>query len=257
MQKRPRIIVFSDLDGTLLDHATYRWDSAAGVVARVLGAGHGLVLATSKTAAEVVVIRAELGAAAWPAIVENGGGILAPGASAQTDHSVYHRIRDAIPQLPPGFVGFGDMTVAEVAEATGLSRQAAEGAKARCFSEPGTWTGSAKELDFFLAALNTFGLVAQRGGRFLTLSFGRTKADRMAEITALYQPDRTIALGDAPNDVAMLEQADHGVIVANPGGKTIPPLVGEETGQIQRTLMHGPAGWSAALGNLLDALDSS
>ena len=87
----------------------------------------------------------------------------------------------------------------------------------------------------------------------LTLSFGQTKADRMAELIAEYQPAHTVALGDAPNDVEMLQTADTGVIVANPHRKALPALKGEETGAIIRTALPGPQGWNAAiLGLLID-----
>ena len=78
------------------------------------------------------------------------------------------------------------------------------------FSEPGTWRGTAEQKQEFLAALAEKGVSAQQGGRFLTLSFGRNKVDQMRSIIDTYNPRHTIALGDAPNDVAMLEHADIG-----------------------------------------------
>jgi mannosyl-3-phosphoglycerate phosphatase len=73
----------------------------------------------------------------------------------------------------------------------------------------------------------------------------------MSEIVNRYNPSFTIALGDAPNDVEMLEAADLGVIVANPDGKPIPRLDGETKGRIIRTKEPGPAGWADAVLRLL------
>ena len=77
------MIVFTDLDGTLLDHETYRFDAALPALETLAARGVPLVLATSKTAAEIGPIRQALGRDV-PAIVENGGGIDWAGDAAVT-----------------------------------------------------------------------------------------------------------------------------------------------------------------------------
>ena len=89
----------------------------------------------------------------------------------------------------------------------------------------------------------------------MTLSFGATKADQMAAILSRFMPRHSVALGDAPNDTEMLEAAEFGIIVANPHRAPLPPLAGEENGQILRTSEAGPAGWNGAIMALLDRLD--
>ena len=106
----------------------------------------------------------------------------------------------------------------------------------------------------FLENLGSLGISATKGGRFLTLSFGATKADRMAEIMARYSGSVSIALGDAPNDVEMIKAADYGVIVANPGHAPLPTLPGEKGGRIIRTKKPGPEGWSEAVMRILSDL---
>ena len=241
------LLVFSDLDGTLLSHGDYGWAEARPGLARLRALGAGLVLASSKTSAEMIPLRDEIGFSDWPAIVENGAGILWPGETDIGDAQTYADLRKTIKTLPVGFVGFGDMTVQEVADQTGLDSQAASRARQRQFSEPGVWTGTRAELDTFLAALKNAGLSARQGGRFLTISSGRTKADAMSEVTARLKPDRTIALGDAPNDAEMIMAADIGVIVRNPHGPGIAPLTSDQSGRILRTTQVGPAGWAEAI----------
>jgi mannosyl-3-phosphoglycerate phosphatase len=250
----PRLLVFSDLDGTLLDHQSYSWQPAAGVLRRLELAGCGVILASSKTAAEIAPLREAMGLSDWPAIVENGGGLLEAGADGGGGDGPYRELRAAIGRLPGGFIGFGDMTAQDIADRTGLSPKDAALAQARQFSEPGLWTGSNAGRENFIAKAREAGLLAQQGGRFLTLSFGGTKADRMAEIIARYRPARTVALGDAPNDLDMLTRADLGVVVANPASPGIPPLPEEADGRIRRTRLHGPAGWAEAMTALLDEL---
>lgn len=253
-----RLIVFTDLDGTLLDHADYSYSAAGPALAALRARNVPLILASSKTAAEIVPLHDALGLGDWPMIVENGAARVQPGEAAN-DRSIYDRLRAALAELPQNisqpFQGFGDMSNAEVAEATGLSPKAAGLARQRNFTEPGLWSGSADALDRFLGALAEKGIAARRGGRFLTLSYGGTKAGQMAGILTDLGAETSIALGDAPNDVEMLERADFGVIIRNDHGGGIPALPGESTGHITRSALPGPAGWNAAILGLLDRLD--
>ncbi|MCA0928171.1 HAD-IIB family hydrolase [Ruegeria profundi] len=240
------LLVFSDLDGTLLDHHDYGWDAAKPGLERLRGLGAGLILASSKTAEEIRVLQQEMGVTDMPAIVENGAGILWPGKPDSNDDD-YNRLRAVLETLPKGFLGFGDMTDLDVARETGLSPAQATLARRRRFSEPGLWTGSQAGLQAFLKEAARNGVTARQGGRFLTLSFGRTKADAMAEVIRRLKPIRTIALGDAPNDAEMIQTADQGVVVANPDGPSIPPFPPEIETQILRTTHSGPQGWSEAI----------
>lgn len=255
MKSRTRLVVFSDLDGTLLDHHDYSWTAANPALAALRTIGAPLVLCSSKTATEIESIQRDLGIAGTPAIVENGAGMLGDAGTGADD---YKRLRDMLNTLPTvlrtPFQGFGDMDAARVARITGLGVAAAAAAKMRAFSEPGLWSGSAAGRAAFIDALAQMGIAAREGGRFLTLSFGATKADRMAQIIAKYAPDHTIALGDAPNDVEMLCAADHGVIVANPARQALPELSAEAEGRIIRTTKAGPAGWNDAVLRLIRQL---
>ncbi|WP_428927550.1 HAD-IIB family hydrolase [Marinibacterium sp. SX1] len=264
MTRNPPALVFTDLDGTLLDHDSYDWSPAAPLLGRLTAAGIPVVLASSKTGAEMVPLRREMGLQGAPLICENGAGVIAAGPGpAAADRDAYERLRaglDALPRALRGsFEGFGDMGPGRIAEITGLAPDAAAAAALRAFSEPGLWHGDAAGQDRFLAGLAERGITGRRGGRFLTLSFGGTKADRMDEIAGQYGRPVTIALGDAPNDREMLETADYGIVIANAHGTPLPPLAGETGGEgrggrIRRSRQPGPHGWSAELAGLLSDL---
>ncbi|MEP4197319.1 MAG: HAD-IIB family hydrolase [Aliishimia sp.] len=245
------LLVFTDLDGTLLSHATYEYDAAGPALKRLENIGVGVVMASSKTAPEIYALREDLRLQQWPAIVENGAGLLKPHAKGALDGSNYAQLRARLNKISADlrvlFFGFGDMDVALVAEKTGLSLPVATLAKERAFSEPGIWTGAPEEKAAFLEVLKAQGISAREGGRFLTLSFGATKADQIAQITKDLAPRYTIALGDAPNDIEMLEAADFGVIIANPHSAPLPELKGEKSGKIIRTTQSGPEAWNAAM----------
>ena len=91
-------MIFTDLDGTLLDHETYDWSPAAPLLGRLTAAGIPVCLASSKTAAEMVPLRAAMGLSAAPLICENGAGIVPGGEATATgaDRSAYARLRAAL-----------------------------------------------------------------------------------------------------------------------------------------------------------------
>ncbi|NSX55842.1 HAD-IIB family hydrolase [Parasulfitobacter algicola] len=248
------LIVFTDLDGTLLDHDSYSFAAALPALDRLRAANIPVILASSKTAAEITPLREELGLAACPAIVENGAGLMAA-YSSNVEGSDYSNLRRKLDELPANlrrlFVGFGDMSTEQIAQDTGLPDKSAQDAANRQFSEPGIWHGSSAELDTFTNQLAARGISARRGGRYLTLSFGKTKADQMQSILGQFSTPTSIALGDAPNDIEMIMTADIGVIVHNPHHDALPDIDGERDGRIIRTKLSGPAGWNAALQQIL------
>ncbi len=267
MNSSPALLVFTDLDGTLIDHDTYRWDAAVPALQALAQIGAGVILASSKTAAEISLWQRQLDLIHWPAIVENGSGVLSPDTTTTTTATAtarpnrYDELRSILNSLPgtlrKQYQGFGDMTVDTVSATTGLSVESAALAKTRAYSEPGLWTGNAADRDEFIRLLQHQNVSAREGGRFLTLSFGQTKADCMSQIITRYNPQTTIALGDAPNDVEMLQAADIGIIVANPHREPLPTLAGEASGRIIRTALAGPHGWNDAILRYLTRFDSN
>lgn len=255
MSDKPQLLVFSDLDGTLLDHQSYEWYAAAPALDALKSINAGLILASSKTAPEVAIVRAELKIEQWPAIVENGAGVMASHSDDCKEESQYRNLLSSLENISPSlrqhFTGFSDMPTKKVANITGLSVKNAALAKQRAFSEPGIWNGSNTEKEIFLKLLHEMGIHAQQGGRFLTLSYGANKADQLWTLAKQFEPCGTIALGDAPNDIAMLEAADIGVIVANPDAPPLPKLDGEAQGHIIRTKDAGPNGWNATILELI------
>ena len=70
----PRTVIFTDLDGTLLDPYTYSCTEVMPLVTRLRDKGIPLIFCSSKTRAEQEVYQKELGIAE-PFIVEDGGAI--------------------------------------------------------------------------------------------------------------------------------------------------------------------------------------
>ena len=259
-----QIIVFSDLDGSLLDHDTYAYDDALPALNVLRVSNIPLILCSSKTAAEMAPLRAVLGFADCAAIVENGAGILAPFAHIPEPAPHHARLLQIVKHLPaePGnqFCGFTDWDNATLQKHTGLDASQAILAARRDYTEPGLWLGDDRARTEFIEILALAGVVAQQGGRFLTLGFATNKAQRMQEIVRTYATTQSggvtsIALGDAPNDIDMLQQADYGIVIPNPAHAAIPKLTGESSGCIVRASEAGPAGWNATLLALLKKIN--
>lgn len=257
------LLFFSDLDGTLLDHETYSHQPADEALSALRAHNIPLILASSKTAMEIEPLRHELGFQHCEAIVENGAGLLLVGEQDKWSNEVYQRILDKLTSLPlfyrSHFTGFSQWDAEEISQMTGLTLADANLAKQRQFSEPGLWSGGDIELAEFCSLLENEGINAQQGGRFVTLSFGSQKVDQMQRIIAQYRASGgdpfCVALGDAPNDIAMLEAADLGVIIPNPSHSGINELIGETTGKIIRARFSGPEGWNEAVLNVLRHAD--
>lgn len=257
------IVVFTDLDGTLLDHETYSFDAALPSLAALRARGIPLVLASSKTEAEMRPIAEAIGID-HPMIVENGAGVVGlagEAAAGDSSASPHNHLRSILRQIPKElnacFEGFGDWDVARVTEETGLPLATARLACQRRFSEPGYFTGSDAQKRAFVDHLEQAGFTAVQGGRFFTLMPKTSKAARMAEVTDHYrrrfgESVRTMALGDAPNDLAMLEAADRGFIIANPAHAPLPVTERERLGFISRSRKAGPEGWNEIILQLVE-----
>lgn len=266
-------IVFTDLDGTLLDHATYSWEPALPALSLLRERQIPLVFCSSKTRAEIEHYRRELGNHD-PFVSENGGGIFIPGG--YFDLSVlpleplvtktagwtiirlgapYHHLRQAIRRLrEEGFAltGFSDMTVAEVAALTGLKPEQAAMARERDFDEPFIFDGDRVEMDRLQKRVRTMGLHLTMGA-FPHLLGDSDKGVAVEMLASLYRVKLgeivTIALGDSLNDLPMLQRADHPVVIRKPDGGHNSALA---VPHALLTRGEGPQGWNEAILKLLD-----
>ena len=273
------LVVFTDLDGTLLDALTYRYDPARPALEALKAFGIPLIFCTSKTRAEVKFLRQEL-QNTDPFIIENGGALYIPamtfsaiprGASERDGYWVieigcsYNRLREALhdisQQVGLVLVGFGDMTLDEIVDRTGLSPAQARCAQQREYDEPFLILDSSATFDQVREAAACLGFTVVQGGRFAHLTGGSDKGQACRTLIELYRQDRgpvvTAAFGDSLNDVGMLRQVDCPFLVEKPGG-------GHQEGISMERLVCvpgiGPAGWTAGVEGLLmkhDHIDRS
>ncbi len=235
----PPTIIFSDLDGTLLDSQTYSFDPARPALEAIASAGIPLVFCTSKTRTETEHWRSVL-KNNHPFIVENGGAVFVPEGYFGTDAGFdkraggygvleigrpYPELRQALESIraSTGFPlrGFGDMSVEEIAERCGFTRHDAELAATREYDEPfiGVEEGMLPRIVQEAAA---FGFQIVSGARFHHLVGGSGKGGAVRALRSLYEvsrgPVRTIGLGDSANDEPMLRAVDIPILVRRSDG---------------------------------------
>jgi mannosyl-3-phosphoglycerate phosphatase len=271
----PNLIIFTDLDGTLLDHRTCSWRAAGDALSELRRRRVPVVFCTSKTRAEVEALRRRT-ENLHPFITENGGGIFIPhgyfrsripGArTVKTFHCIalarpYDQIVAALDDLAAAAgvdaVGFHHLRAREIAENSGLDLKSAELARQREFDEPFYLAGATPAQEEHFAALaRERGLDLTRGSRFWHLHAGSDKGRAVRELMRLYRRDwrarlSSVALGDAANDLPMLAAADLPILLPRHDG-SFDETVLSRLPRIRRGRAHGPAGWNEAVLSLLE-----
>lgn len=268
-----RLLISTDLDGTLLDHHSYSADAAEPMLGRLQALDVPCILNTSKTFAELEPLRRQLGHRD-PFIVENGAAVCIPCdlplgvAMAPLQSMGNYRYQcfgpdrsDILAQLKKlsgrfRFTGFASLSVDELVDCTGLNPAAAALALQRQFTEPLIWEDSDEALEDFAEALASSELQLQRGGRFIHVMGHCDKGEAMRWLARQYQSlwDEKVvvmALGDGENDVSMLQQADFPVVVRSPVHEP-PQVPGHD--DVLITDRPGPEGWADAVGKALQKL---
>jgi mannosyl-3-phosphoglycerate phosphatase len=273
-----RLVIVTDLDGTLLDANTYAVGLAIGTLRRVMDLGVPLVLSSSKTKAEMEAIRRRFGIVG-PFVVENGGAIVAsagyfvrpmPGAVIGDERFTlelgrpYAEIVDVLRAVAAAehvtVVGFADMTVSEVAADCGLPLLDAQLAKLRQYDEPFRLMGADPGArSRFLKALRRQGVRVVSGGRYDHATGDSDKGRAVTVLRTLFneEGDRVVmvGLGDGLNDMSMLRAVDQPIIVRNDTNGATARLA-RKVSTATITQASGPAGWAEAVTCLLDQWQS-
>jgi mannosyl-3-phosphoglycerate phosphatase len=265
------LLVLTDLDGTLLDHDSYSFSAAQPALQRLRQLHIPVIPVTSKTLAELQPLMRAL-ENPHPCIAENGGLIaipphyfrgledceLASGYRVIRLSAAYADILNSAHRLRAEqgfrFRGFGDMDAAEIAARTDLTPAQAQRAKRRLSTEPLLWLDSDAALKRFRDALAASGLQLVRGGRFWHLMGAHDKASAVQRLCEHYRANGlrrfvTVALGDSPNDIAMLRAADIPVVIRSQAGDC---LAVPERRRVLCSELPGAGGWNQMMLGILD-----
>ena len=263
-------IIFTDLDGSLLDHHDYSFAPAQPALALARRLCIPVIPVTSKTAAEVLGLRNRLDNHD-PFVIENGAAIAIPEHSSQFatdglpgDQALcwLHLARDKREWQPAlqdilqrgrfAATPVSALTAEQISRATGLSPAAAQSAAQRQFGEPLLWQDKSYRKQELGDMLRSAGLGMLQGGRFVHVQDrGVDKGRAVRELLSRWQgvsAPRTIGLGDSGNDIALLETVDHAVLIKSPA-HDFPVAHGRRDTRYSE--LTGPAGWNAAVQELI------
>jgi mannosyl-3-phosphoglycerate phosphatase len=258
------LIIFTDLDGTLLDRESYSFQPALDALLAVRSSNIPLVLSTSKTQSELRVIRDSIGCGdLW--IAENGAIVSIPAGYFPFSISRLKRedgrdvfrlgcpyeetvaaLRQASLESGVPVCAFSDLEPAQIAEIAGMPLADAARAKEREHDEPFLVTDE-QRAGPLLHKIGELGKTWTRGGRFYHISdaIDKGKAARFLcdQFRRIDPGLRTLGLGDALNDVALLQACDMQVILRSPFVAEMQRLLPDAS----VTKEPGPAGWNQAV----------
>ncbi|MBW2045169.1 MAG: HAD-IIB family hydrolase [Deltaproteobacteria bacterium] len=269
----PSYVIFTDLDGTLLDPHSYTWKPAGPALALCKRLGVPVILASSKTRAEMEVLRHQMGLST-PFIPENGGAIYfpKPGVAPPPEGALdlqdtwklslgtpYWRLVESLKEIREELGlqirGFSNMSLDEISRLTGLGKSACKLAIMREFDEPILVHENSPHFAAISHAAWRRGVKVVPGGRFCHLQGKNDKGQAVRILISWYKAIvynvRTIALGDSPNDLEMLRVVDFPVLIRSQSSfvemqKQIPAA---------RISTHaGPEGWNHAVLDILSGL---
>ena len=268
-----KIVIFTDLDSTLLDKKSYSWQPALEALNLLRETGASLVMVSSKTCAEMMLYYQELGFDD-PFVTENGGAIML-GASSIPDglwtdstkvwsDGKRYKFR-YIPLGVPYFQlvqdldaisrvvqvrtrGFSCMTPREVSGLTGLSVDEAVLACKRDFDEPFMVHGRDQDVYRLERVARRCGLKIERGGRFWHLFGHEGKGQAVSILKEMFKTHFReifcIGLGDSPNDMSFLRLMNLSILFGQSFDERIEMPNG---GELWRLRAHGPEAWNSCI----------
>jgi mannosyl-3-phosphoglycerate phosphatase len=236
------LIIFTDLDGTLLNQDDYSYNAALPTLSKLKKQKIPVIPVTSKTRAEVEVLRKEIGLND-PFIVENGSGIFIPKNDFRFNlddtiiYEEYHlqqlgctyeetrqELANISQTLGENLRGFNDFSDQDIVDLTGLSLEEAKLAKTRDFTEPFVIPKNLNPQKIStLIKTNNNGFSVVVGDRFshlIGVNSGKGKAVNwlMKNYQIKEKKITTIGLGNSPNDLPMLENVDIPIIIPSKKG---------------------------------------
>ncbi len=267
-------LIFTDLDGSLLDHHSYSHTPADSTLTYLTQNAIPVIPCSSKTQSEIEHLRSELHNS-HPFISENGAAVYIPkGYFARQPNDTtelnqywvksfvqpYEYWLEKLQNMKEDFFGlyrgFHDMTIEEIAELTDLSLEQASLAAKREYGEPVLWLGDDNQKTAFVAQLKEQGVNVLQGGRFIHICGDADKGKALLWLASVYQQMHgktytTIAIGDSHNDREMLDIADHALVIRSPS-HGIPSL--NRVRNITISEKTGPLGWAQGVQRILDEI---
>lgn len=261
-------IIFTDLDGSLLNHHDYDATPAIPLLEALKANSIEVIATTSKTHLEVKALQQQLPLSPIH-ITENGGGIFIPrhfpkeAGFINFDDDFYLKPlgplhADILPIIKQFIHAeelhlMSDMSINELMTATGLSYAKAILAQSRQFAEPFQWHEGSNCYQVFSRYLEGHKLSLIQGTRFSHISGQFNKATAMTWLCGYIRkhfdtPTLSIGIGDGQNDIALLEAADVSLVIPSEVHSTLTLNKSKHT---YRANAKGSQGWQEGVEKLI------
>ena len=245
------MIVFTDLDGTLLDSRDFSFEAALPTLRRLRELAVPVIPVTSKTLAEIEPLSEMLGLPG-PFIIESGSAIATRIGDSWDVEGLgvpASELRSTVAEIErrsgARILLYSTMSEEEASLLSGLSGDALWRSMQRCYDEP-FLLGEGRIEDVTDAAAD-FGLSVHEGGRFHHLTGSAGKGEAVQHfLRRLPGPRAVFALGDAPMDADFLRLADVPIVIRGVDGLPNPALL-EAVPHAVIAPAPGPAGWAEAI----------
>jgi len=225
-------------------------------------------LVSSKTRAEIEVIREDMGLSA-PFVSENGGAIFfdsynlsSPPLNGAVLRDKYYVIELGAPykdivsalkrikkELGWNIKGFSDMSVEEIAYLTGMDLSSAYLSSLREYDEPFLILDDVKDITPLVKMASDMGFRVFKGGRFYHIQGKNDKGKAVEILISWYKKNKgdiiTVALGDSPNDFPMLMKVDFPILISSDKHYKI------DLPNLKISKHPGPKGWSEEVSDII------
>ncbi len=265
--------IFTDLDGTLLNHDNYTLGRIKKFINKIKLKNH-IIFSTSKTFSEILDINKKLDLN-FPFIVENGACIFFPSNYSFSNfnkakffnHKNYlgYKLSELSPkfienklyklQKKYNFILFSQLKLHQLSKITNLKNNSLINCTKRLFTNPIYWKDSEKKIKLFISDIKKISnnLQITKGGRFYHLADHYNKGTALMKFLEIIKFSekinfKTISLGDSENDISMLEQTDYSCIVKREKVK----ISLKKNNNIYYSIKKAPDGWKESIEFILN-----
>ena len=255
--------IVSDVDGTLMDHS-YDLTPAKETIKNLQKLSIPVILCTSKTAAEVKVIREDLNLSD-PYIVENGAAIYGESLKkvngkiilGQKYESLEEILNFISKEIDYKLIPLNNLTDQEATQLTGLKGISLNLMRDRHWSMPFLNPPSFLE-EKINNCCKKFKVDIFKGNRMshlLSTNSNKGKAINALKEYSNLQDIKIIGLGDSPNDLPLLLNSDIRVVIPGIDGPNLNLL--DQLKDLEFTLASEPNGygWKNEINNLINKLE--
>jgi len=229
MNKNYKILIFTDLDGSLLHRDTFKFDEIKDYLKILLSQGIFIIPNTSKTEKEILEFNNELGSD-LPYISENGAAINGLNLlnSNLPKELILSREKDNLIKIFENSIPvnlqnkckwLSEMDKNKQSLIFGLGDEKLKMALDRKYTIPFLFEGNKNEKNELFRILKSENLAAQEGGRVINLTDKVNKAKALNVFVRFFKKNnknvKTIAVGDNYNDLDMLKTSDFPCLVFN------------------------------------------